>query len=445
MKSPHCLLAAFLLLAGCGVQPAGGPVVFPARQGSFVHAITSRGTVFSAGGTEVRCNVENAGPDGTMILEIVAEGTSVQPGDKLVQLDTSTLKEDLLQQQIRCNDIQAETAAAGSEREKAQLSLEEYLDGLYPEEKTTAENELFAAQRRLKRAEHTLKAAESGDSKPEESPAEDIDALRFDVEMARRGVDAAKTRVSVLDTLTKPLRLKQLEGDVQAAEARMRAKEDELSIQKDRLAGIQKQIADCAMTAPASGVVFYENVPGATEEEEVLIAEGVPVRRRQVILRIAQLDQLSVRTEVAESEIAQLRVGMSAAVCVDTMSESEFVGHVSRIHPYPTRDTRGSTGKKQYEVDIAIDNPSGTLRPGLTASVVLTLAEMQEAVQVPQTSVLREEDDSEVCLVRSRGRWLVRTVVSGPSDGKMIVVRQGLQPGEEVAIHPLQFRSRTSP
>jgi RND family efflux transporter MFP subunit len=444
MKNPALILPTLLLLGGCGMQPAGGPVVFTVRQAAFVHDVSSRGIVFSDGGTEVRCDVDSAGPDGTMILEIVPEGTSVQPGDMLLQLDTSALKENLLQQQIRCNDVEAEAAEAANEYEKAQLALDEYLGGLFPEEKKAAENDLFAAERRLDRAKHTLEAAENGDPKPEGSPAEDVDALRFDVEMAKRDVDGIKTRISVLDNYTKPRRVKQLEGELKAAEAKMRAKEKELSIHNDRLAGIQNQIAHCTITAPASGVVFYENIPGDSKGDEVFIGEGLPVRRRQVILRIAQLDQLSVRTEVAESDIAQLRTGMPANVYVDTMTDMQFEGHVSKVHPYPTRETRGSTGNKKYEVHVAIDNPSGTLRPGLTAEIVLNLAELQDAIQVPKSSVL-EENDTQFCLVHSRNGWLIRPVVTGPSDGKMTVIREGLQPGEEVAIHPLQHRQQASP
>ncbi|MHB8902233.1 MAG: efflux RND transporter periplasmic adaptor subunit [Thermoguttaceae bacterium] len=443
---PFILLSvlSLLSLAGCEVRPAAGPVAYAARQGAFVHDLLARGTVFSEAGTEVRCEVDGASPEGTMILEIVPEGTSVQPGDMLVHLDTSSLKEELLQQQIRANDVEAEVAAAGNQFEKARLSLDEYLGGLFPEEKKAAENELFAAERKLARAQHTLEAAESGGPQPEDSPVEDIDALRFDVEMAKRDIDGAKTRISVLESYTRPLRLKQLEGETKAAEARMRAKENELSIQNGRLAKIEKQIADCTIVAPVAGVVFYENVPAENPEEEVVIGDGVPVRRRQVILRIAQMDQLSVRTEVAESDIAQLRADMPASVLVDSMPEAPFEGHVTRIHPYPTRETRGSTGNKRYELHVAIDNPSGTLRPGLAAEVILTLAQVENAIQVPQSAVF-EENNGEYCLVRSRNRWIARPVVTGPTDGKITVIRKGLEAGEEVAIQPGQFRPPNSP
>jgi len=441
MKNSLPLLAVFFV-AGCQVQ-SGDSVVFTARQGKFVHELSSRGDVFSQGGTEIRCEVDGSSPDGTVILEIIAEGASVQPGDRLVQLDVSAFKEELLQQQIFCNGLEAALAAAAGEREKAQLSLIEYQQGLYPEEQKAVENELFAAEQRLKRATHQLEAVQSG-TKSEENPADDVDTLRFEVEMAKRDVEGAKTRLSVLDTLTKPLRLKQLEGAVQSAEAAARAKETELSLHRERLAKIEKQIADCTITAPVAGVVFYANAPGRTEDDEILIGEGVPVRRQQVILRIAQLDQLSVCTEVAESEIAQLQTGMPAVIHVDTMPDSVFDGHVSKIHPYPTQETRGTTATKKYEVHVAIDNPSGTLRPGLTAEVVLTLSELDRAIQVPKTSVFNE-NDAEYCLVRSGSRWKLRPVVAGPSDGKLTVIREGLQPGEKVAIHPLQHRRQASP
>ena len=433
---------AFLVLAGCEARPGAGPITYKAERGAFVHEISSRGTVFSQAGTEVRCDVDSQGPEGTMILEIVPEGSSVRPGDRLVQLDTSALKEDLLQQQILCNDLEASVAAAASEREKAQLSFDEYMKGLYPEEKKATEDALFAAEKKLDWAKRTLEAGE-GKKQSEDNPAEDVEALRFDVDMAKRDLESAKTRIAVLDGYTKPLRVKQLEGDVESAAATMRAKETELSLQKSRLAKMAKQIEACTLTAPVAGVIFYANAPGETEEDEVLISEGVPVRRRQVILRIAKLDQLSVRVEVAESDIAHLREGMPAMILVDTMADTLFDGHVSKVHPYPTRETRGSTGKKKYEVHVVIDNPSGTLRPGLSAEVILTLAEMDDAVQVPQTSVF-EEDGTAYCLVRMGNRWALRPVVAGACDGKMTVIREGVQPGEEVAIHPLHYRKQAT-
>lgn len=436
----YSLLLIALFFAGCEVQPGGDPVTFTTQQGLFVHEVSARGTVFSPGGTEIKCEVDAVTPEGTMILEIVPEGTSVQPSDPLVQLDTSAFKDNLLQQQILCNGLQAEVIAAASEREKVQFALEEYVNGLYPEEKKAAEDGLFAAETKLDQAKRILEAADS-DATPAEGAAEDMDALRFNVELAKRDVDAAKTRIAVLNDFTKPRQLKQLEGDVKSAEALMRAKELECSLNKDRLAKIEKKIAACTLTAPTSGVVFYANVPGETEEDEILIGEGVAVRNRQVILRIAQLDQLSVRIEVAESDIAQIQTDMPAMVYVDSMPDMPFDAHVSKVHPYPTRQTRGNTSKKKYEVHVAIDNPSGNLRPGLAGEVVLTLSEIKNAIQVPATSVFQENNASH-CLVRNRNRWTVRPVVLGPTDDKMTVIREGLEPGEDVAIHPLQHRQQ---
>jgi HlyD family secretion protein len=435
-RSPLLLVA--LLLAGCEVQPTDGPVTFTAQQGLFVHEVAARGTVFSPGGTEIKCEVDGITPEGTMILEIVPEGTSVQPGDPLVQLDTSALKDNFLQQQILCNSLEAEVIAVASEREKAQLALEEYVDGLYPEEKKAAKDNLFAAETKLDQAKRILEAADDSANTPE-GPAEDVDALRFNVEMAKRDVDAAKTRITVLDDFTKPRQLKQLEGEVKSAEAMMRARDIEYSLHKDRLAKIEKRIAVCTIAAPTSGVVFYANVPGETEEDQILIGEGVAVRNRQVILRIAQMDQLSVRIEVAESYIAQIRIDMPATVYVDSMLSMPFDGHVSKVHPYPTRQTRGNTSKKKYEVHVAIDNPSGNLRPGLTGEVVLTLSEIRDAIQVPATSIF-DEDNASHCLVRNRNRWTIRPVVLGPTDDKMTVIHEGIEPGEDIAIHPQQHR-----
>jgi len=436
------ILLAILLVSGCAGRPDNGQVTFTAERSLFLHEVSARGTVFSPGGTEVVCEVASVNPEGTMILEIVPEGTSVRPGDPLTQLDASALREELLKQQIVCNGLEAEVTAADSKREKAQLAREEYAMGLFPEEKKAAEDELFAAEQKLGQAKRILEASKK-DSKPAEEQAKDEKALQFDVEMAQRSVESAKTRITVLEELTKPRQLKQLDGDVKSAEAMLRAKTVEYELHKDRLVKIEKQIAACTITAPTAGVVFYANVPGETEDDEILIAEGVAVRNRQAILHIVQLDHLSVRIEVPESDIAQIQTGMSATVLVDAMPETRFDATVSKVHPYPTRQTRGSTDKKKYEVHVAIENPSGNLRPGLTGEVALTLSEVDDAIQVPVTSVF-EESESTYCLVRSRGRWTVRPVTAGPNDDKMTVIKEGIEPGEDVAIHPLQYRRQAT-
>lgn len=439
MKAFFPFAAILFLLAGCNNRPDGQPIVFVAETGPFVHEISVRGTVFSPGGTEVRCEVDATSPEGTNILEIVPEGTSVEPGDPLVHLDRSEFEEARRQQQILCNRVEAEVAAASNERDKAMLAKQEYVEGLYPEEKKAIEDELFSAERRLDRASRALKSAEEGE-RADEAPEGGAESLEFDSQMARREFQGAKRRLEVLEQYTKPLRLKQLGGAVESAEAILRAKESEHSLQEERLAEIEEQIEACTITAPVEGVVFYENMPAETEEDDVLIGEGTAVRRRQVILRIAQLDELGVRVEIPESEIAQVEAGMPAEILVDAMPETPFEGHVSRVHPYPTRETRGTEGRKRYQAVVAIDNPSGTLRPGLTAEVVVTTAQMENALQVPETSVY-EQGGAECCLVRVGDLWQAIPVVTGPSDGKRTVIQKGLDPGQEVAIYPLRYRS----
>ncbi len=443
MNRRSLLAMVCLFLAGCTGQPDGTPVTFFVQQGPFVHTVAARGTVFSDGAAEVRCDVDGQDPQGTMILEILPEGTSVQTGDTLAQLDTSGLEEELLQQQIHCNDVEAEATAAENECEKAKLSMEEFLEGLYPGQKKAAENDILAAEEHLDRAKRVLEVAEGGTTS-EENPAEDIDALRFNVEMAKRDLDGAKNRLSVLETHTKPLRLKQFSGEVKSAEAQMTAKKKELALQNDRLTRIRAQIAACTIKAPAPGVVFYANLPANPEGDEVFMGEGVSVRRRQVILRVARLDRLSVRIEVPEADIARLHPDMPALISVDTMPATPFDGHVSTVSPFPTRDTRSNTDRKRYEVHVAIEQPSGTLRPGLTAEVTITLAQENAVIQIPETSIF-EEAGTQACLVRSGSQWRIRPVVSGPGDGKMRVIREGLQSGEEVAIHPLQYREQAMP
>ncbi len=103
--------AAVCFLAGCQWKAAPSPGVFQ-PSGVFLHEVNARGTVFAASGAEVRCEVGGLSAEGTMILEIVPEGTRVEKGDLLVELDSSAFKEERLQEQLQCSRLRAEVAEA---------------------------------------------------------------------------------------------------------------------------------------------------------------------------------------------------------------------------------------------------------------------------------------------------------------------------------------------
>lgn len=432
--------AAVCFLAGCQWKAAPSPGVFPAERGVFHHEVNARGTVFAASGAEVRCEVGGQSPEGTMILEIVPEGTRVEKGDLLVELDSSAFKEERLQEQLQCSRLRAEVAEAENELEKVRLSFQEYLEGIAPEHKQASEHSIFSAQGALERAERELESAKKN-PKRGDGTVEDLEARQFDVELARRELERAKASLESFEKFTKKRRLKELEGELASAEAKVRAKRQEEEIHAGLLERIEQQIAGCTITAPSPGVVFYADPQRGSHDDGSVIAEGSFVRRRQAILRLSRLEELSVRMEVREADMPLLRKGMPAEVYLDGAPGQMLAGEVAAIHPYPTRATRDSDSNKRYDVVVAISRPTSEIRPGVTAEVSVPIAALNDVVQVPASAVYAVNGGN-CCLVFRGGRWQPRSVKIGPSNGSMTVIREGIEAGEEVAIHPAVFQSK---
>jgi multidrug efflux pump subunit AcrA (membrane-fusion protein) len=80
------------------------------------------------------------------------------------------------------------------------------------------------------------------------------------------------------------------------------------------------------------------------------------------------------------------------------------------------------------------------LLPLLNAKVSITLHESLDAIAVPLGAVFRRGDKS-VCFVRAPSPFGIaaRTVVTGPDNGKDILIREGLCEGDEVLLEePMQ-------
>ena len=162
---------------------AADELVETVRRGDFRLEITESGEIESSGNTEVRCEVKSNNTAGTAILRLVPEGTQVKPGDFLVELDSSALDKDRIQQQIVVNTSEAVLTEARSAYETAVLAKQEYMDGTFKQEKEVIESEIFVAEENLRRAAGV----------PALQPAADGEGLHH-ANCSSRPIDSPSTR-----------------------------------------------------------------------------------------------------------------------------------------------------------------------------------------------------------------------------------------------------------
>jgi HlyD family secretion protein len=414
------------------------PMTSPAVSGSFIQEVLERGEVSSSSNVEVRCQVQSKSLTGTPILEIVPEGTYVKEGDFLLRLDDSALQADLVQQQIACNSSRALEVEGLADFEAAKLALEEYESGTFLQEKGLLESERFVAQENLRRAEeylnYSIRLADRG-----YVTGVQLEADRFAVEKARKELENSTTKLDVLHRFTKLKTTNRLKANVETAEARWRSRQNSHNLDEERLKALEDQLAKCHILAPTSGQVVYANLPSG----EPLIAEGKPVRERQIIVRLPDPKRMQVLARINESRIDRVKVGMNSKIRMDAFPNLVLTGTVRSVSEYPLPAASPYSTIKEYGAEITIDDAPSGARSGMTAQAAIEVERLENVLQVPVQSVL-ERGKRFFCVVESEGEVVAKEVKVGSANDQSVVISSGLEEGEQVVLAPQSFESKLS-
>jgi HlyD family secretion protein len=289
--------------------------------------------VISASGTIEAIEINVASKVAGQVLEIsFKEGARVEPGDALALIDHATL------------DIQLRQAQAGVRLAESQLAL--LIKGARRED-------IRQTEAALNQAETALKVAKDDAQRMREllrtgsvtsKQAEDAEA-RLTVAEAQR--NAAAEALNKVRSLARP-------EEVQASEARLA----QAQAAADLLA---KTIADCAITAPAAGIVTHKAV-----EAGELVTPGA------VVATLADLTTVYVMIYVTERELGRVKLGDPVDVRIDAFPVRDFAGKITYISPEAeftpkNVQTKEDRVKLVFGVKVEIENREGLLKPGLPA------------------------------------------------------------------------------
>jgi HlyD family secretion protein len=153
----------------------------------------------------------------------------------------------------------------------------------------------------------------------------------------------------------------------------------QVSVENARIA-----LADTEVRAPISGTVIEKNV----EKGQVISSPTKDVGGGTVLLKMANLDVVQVRTLVDETDIGKIRAGLPATVTVAAYPQQPLEGKVLKIEPQ-AQDEQTVT---MFAVLINLDNSEGLLRPGMNAEVTINIARSMDKPAIP-TIALRTARD----------------------------------------------------
>ena len=162
-------------------------------------------------------------------------------------------------------------------------------------------------------------------------------------------------------------------------------------------------LEDTEVRAPINGTIIAKNVERGT----VISSPVSDVGGGTVLLKMADLTLVQVKTFVDETDIGKLRVGLEANVTVDAYPNRPFKGELLKIEPQA--DTIQNV--TMFPVLVRIDNKDGLLKPGMSANVRIGVGERRDVIAVPNAALRTERDVASAAAVLGLGEADFKTML----------------------------------
>ncbi len=334
------------------------------------------------------------------VLFLAPEGSLVETGDLVAELDRSSLDQTL----------------AGLERDYtlAKSELQTLLRADIPGELTSAENELatlrYDEQKQRRIVENTGRLRAEGLVSASEEESQQMLLTNLTMKVAFQ-----ESRLASMRDVTHPAREAKIRAQIEATERQLHV--------------VREQVEGARMTAPISGMVVH--LPVHIDGEFRNVREGDTLFRSQKITQIADMSSLLVHCQVPESSVSLVTPGNPALISPIAFPGLQLGGRVESVGSVAVSVAGKPAWQKFFNVVIRLDETDERLRSSMTVTVqILSQAEAQ-ALLVPRAMVGWERGQP-WCIVRASGRAGRRTLELGPGNETHFVVRTGLDEGDVV-------------
>ncbi len=180
--------------------------------------------------------------------------------------------------------------------------------------------------------------------------------------------------------------------------------------------------ANETVKAPFNGVVSRRHVdPGDAAIPGVALFE------------VADTSDVWVVALIDDIDIGKVHEGMSAEVSLPAYMSETFAAVIVDVGATAVPRTELGTGGKVVRARLRIDEPSGTLRPGMEVDVRAEAVVARDAVLVPADTIVENETARHVYVVRE-GRVRKIEAQVGANNYLDAVITSGIANGEEVVV-----------
>ncbi len=214
------------------------------------------------------------------------------------------------------------------------------------------------------------------------TPRNTLAQAEAQLEVARARLQNAESQRNRANELFKSQSITQTEQEqavLAYANARAEVVGAEVAVENAKI-----RMADTDVRAPITGTIIEKSV----ERGQVISSPTSDVGGGTILLKMADLNLVQVRTLVDETDIGKIRPGLRATVTVDAYPNAPFEGEVLKVEPLATT-TQNVT---MFPVIVRIANRDGRLRPGMNAEVEIHVGQRDSVLAVPSAALRTQSD-----------------------------------------------------
>ena len=216
------------------------------------------------------------------------------------------------------------------------------------------------------------------------------------------------------------------EATLAGLEAQLEALRAQIQQTEATLKGNQANLSYTKIYAPMAGTVVSIT---ARQGQTLNANQAAPI-----ILQVADLDTMTVRTQVSEADVSRLKIGMPAYFTTLGNPDRRRFGKLRQILPTPQL----VNNVVLYDALFDVSNPDRDLLPQMTAQVFFVVGSAKNVPLVPMAAVRNLGRGAErrqvVDVLKPDGTTEQRTVELGVATRTQAEVKSGLAAGDRVLL-----------
>jgi HlyD family secretion protein len=358
----------------------------------FRDLVTSSGELMAKNSEDINgpSNSRQYGLYNIKISDLVAEGTYVEKGDFVAQLDKTELSSKL-------NDLLTEYDKAQSIYTQTQLDTTLVMR----EKRSELESLVFDIRQKKIEIEQSIY-----------EPPASIQRLKLDLEKLEQSLAQKKDNYIIKQ---KQSRAKMVEAGATLSQTR------------SKLSSLQDLEKEFRIIAPKQGMVIYKREWGGRKRKTgSTISPWDPG-----VATLPDLSEMQSKTYINEVDIRKIKQGQSVILGLDAFPDASLTGEI--IEVANVGEDREDSDSKVFEIIVRVKESDSTYRPGMTTSNEIITKTLTQVLQIPLEAIFNQEGITFVYL-KTGVSVIKQEVRIGASNDEYAVIEEGIKVEDEVFL-----------